>query len=223
MKPYLILDAYLDELGGARNLLPRLAGRAVEVRRVAKGEELPKSATCYAGILVTGSAASILDPPAWIEPAAAFVRDSLRLRTPYLGFCFGHQLLGYALCGARGVVPSKQPELGWVCVQQTRSCPLFEGLPAQFTAFASHRDEVAVQLPGAMVLARSPACAVEAIAIEGSAQFGVQFHPEMGFEEAKALVGERLGVESCAAHAALAAAVDTQALGDRIVANFLRG
>ena len=219
MQPLLILDAYLDELGGARNLLPRLVGLPTEVVRVAHGEPPPPSAEPFAGILVTGSAASILDRPAWLDATTALVCDALRRRTPFLGLCFGHQLLAHAMEPDGGVVRSPRPEFGWIRVERTHEHPLLGGLPATFTAFASHRDEVPSKLSGTTVFARSEDCEVQAFQVTGAPQFGVQFHPEMSLDEARALVRERLGEP--AATERLKGAADTSELGDRVVASFL--
>lgn len=220
-RPYLILDAYLDDLGGARNLVPRLEGAPHRIVRVARGEAVPDSAEPFTGILVTGSAASLLDPPPWVDAATGLVRDALRRSTPYLGLCFGHQLLAHAAGGEGAVVRSTPAEFGWVEIEQASPHPLLAGLPERFLAFESHRDEVRGEVPGLVNFARSADCAVQAIQVPGERQFGVQFHPEMSLEEIRALIAERLEPES--ASALLGRAVDTADLGDHVLARFLRG
>ncbi len=51
------------------------------------------------GWIATGSRRSAYDDLAWIHALAAFVRDVHRGATPYVGICFGHQLLAQALDG----------------------------------------------------------------------------------------------------------------------------
>lgn len=109
----------------------------------------------------------------------AIRRWVLDLDKPFLGFCLGHQLLASALGGAVG--PSKTPEIGILDVHLTdagRDHPLFAGSPERFQTLQWHSAEVTTAPPGATILARSPACDVNALAI-GSCAFGVQYHQEM--------------------------------------------
>ena len=226
MKPILVLDAYLDDLGGARNLLPRLGDRLVEVVRAARTGECPVEAEAYAGILITGSAASLLDPPAWIAPASELMRSAAAKDVPVLGLCFGHQLLAYALFGPDRVVRAATPELGFVEIERAddRDDPVLDGFAQHFTAFESHRDEVMPRPREVQVLAANAACAVQAFRVPGKPLWGVQFHPEMGSDEIRNLIRERAAQDETGrfdAEGLLDAAVDTAVLGDRIVANFL--
>ncbi|QDU64965.1 type 1 glutamine amidotransferase [Engelhardtia mirabilis] len=226
MKPILVLDAYLDDLGGARNLEPRLGGRAAEVARVARTGTAPIDATSYAGILITGSSASLLEPPVWVQSAAELMRSAAANDVPVLGLCFGHQLLAHALLGPDRVVLAEVPELGFVEIERRGGAldPILEGFDRRFTAFESHRDEVRPRGDEVEILAANAACAVQAFRIPGQPLWGVQFHPEMGQDEIRALIRQRAAQDTSGrfdADGLLAAAVDTDALGDRIVANFL--
>jgi len=103
----------------------------------------------------------------------------LDLDKPFLGFCLGHQLLASATGGEVG--PSKTPEIGILDVHLTEAGtthPLFASGPDQFQTLQWHSAEVITAPPGATILAQSPACAVNALAI-GSCAFGVQYHQEM--------------------------------------------
>ncbi|MHC4263255.1 MAG: type 1 glutamine amidotransferase [Planctomycetota bacterium] len=223
MKPLLVVDAYLDPAGGAHNYLARFGERPAEVAAVAHGP-CPRAASDYSAIFVTGSGASVCEPTAWVESAAALLRDAATHRVPVLGICFGHQLLPWALFGADRVRRTATPELGWVEIERTSEHALLEGYGARFTAFESHRDEVVAVGDELEVFAENADCAVQAFQVRGLPHYGVQFHPEMGLPEIEALIAERTSEAAGAAFDAaslLSGKRDTSELGDRIVANFL--
>jgi GMP synthase (glutamine-hydrolysing) len=97
---------------------------------------------------------------------------------PFLGVCYGHQLLGRALGGTVGRQPQGL-ELGNIQVELTaagRRSPLFAGLPPQFEVLASHADAVLELPPGCQLLARGASCVVQGFRAKNL--YGVQFHPE---------------------------------------------
>jgi len=227
--PHLILDCYLDDVGGARNLAPHFEGRPFEVVRPAH-EGAPVDARGHASLVVTGSAASVLDEPPWLAGLEGCVRDAVARGVPVLGVCFGHQVLARALFGPAAVRRADEVELGWLPIEVTARDPLLAGLPRRFRTFVSHADEVDPGLEcfraGARVLARSERCAVQAFrAVEPERPaWGVQFHAEMPLEESRALVRSRLGSSPegrTSAEALLAAATDSRHLVRALLASFL--
>jgi len=98
---------------------------------------------------------------------------------PFLGVCYGHQLLGRALRANVGRQPEGY-ELGNIEVQLTDegvACPLFEGLPRQLNVIESHQDAV-LELPEGARLLATGECEVQAFDYNGN-MLAVQFHPEM--------------------------------------------
>ena len=224
MKPLLVVDAYLDPKGGAFNYLSRFGERPAEVVRVAH-EPCPTSAEPYAALFVTGSGASVVEPTPWVEAAADLMRDAAERRVPVLGICFGHQLLPYAHFGADHVRRTATPELGWVEIERSADHPLLEGYERRFTAFESHRDEVVAVGDELDVFAANADCAVQAFQVRGLPHYGVQFHPEMALPEIEALIEERAAQDTSGrfdAGSLLGARLNTDRLGDRLIANFLR-
>lgn len=227
MKPILVVDAYFDPAGGAHNLVGRLGERPYAVVRPVHDGRFPTDAGAYAGILITGSAASVRDPHPWLLPAAELVRDAARRGVPVLGLCFGHQLIAHALLGPDRVVLAATPELGFETVERTEASaadPILAGVEDRFLTFESHRDEVRPRSGELTILASNAACAVQAFRVGDQPIWGVQFHPEMGPSEIRALIAERVAQDTGGrfdADALVAEIVDTGALGDLIVANFL--
>jgi GMP synthase (glutamine-hydrolysing) len=221
--PYLILDCYLDERGGARNLVPLLAGRPCEVVRAARAP-LPRDASGWAGVLVSGSAASLVEPPAWCAPLIELLADARRRGTPTLGICFGLQAIAAAVAGPGAVRRSPTPELGWEEIERFGEDELAGALPRRFRCFVSHLDEVAPSTPGLEVFARSRRCDVHGFRVRGAPMWGVQFHPEMPPEESEEVLRSGLGRHP---HLGpdpaplLSDAVDGRPLGAALVARFV--
>ena len=127
-------------------------------------------------VILLGGDLSANDP----LPALAELRRALAARhaarRPTLGICLGAQILATALGGTVSRLPAE--ELGVLSVELTpegRADPLFQGLPAPLPVVQAHGEQVS-HLAGATLLARSPACAVQAYRLGAST--GLQFHPE---------------------------------------------
>ncbi len=135
----------------------------------------------FAGIIVTGSPASVTEPEPWMDTAMDLVRDAPRAGTPVLGVCFGHQIVAAAVGGAVRVNPLGW-EVGTRSIELTgagRADPLFAGIGPTVRVNFSHRDVVDPDsLPaGCTVLARNQKSGAQAFSA-GDAVRCVQFHPE---------------------------------------------
>ena len=133
----------------------------------------------HAGILITGSVQSVLEPEPWMDRLAAFLRRAREHGVPLLGVCFGCQALAHAL-GGRVVRSPSGWEIGAVQVtlaDAARSDPLFEGLPSLLPVLATHEDRVEVLPPGAVLLAGNSSAPIQAFRAAENV-WGVQFHPE---------------------------------------------
>lgn len=148
-----------------------------------------------------------------MDAIATWVRD---LRRPYLGICLGHQLLGAALGGA--VRPMSRPEVGYLTVDLTpagASDPLFAGLPRPLETLQWHGAEVADLPEGAVSLAQSPLCPVQAMRW-GDRAYGLQFH----VETTEATVGDWAAIPEYSASLEAALGADgAAALGRKMRAN----
>lgn len=141
----------------------------------------------WSGIFLGGGPFNASDPEELKSPVQRRVEADLRglldmvtvADFPFLGACYGIGTLGShqgAAVGRRYAEP-----VGAVPVTLTREGrqdPLLGGLPATFDAFVGHKEAISV-LPGhAVLLARSPACPVQAFRI-GAHVYATQFHPEL--------------------------------------------
>jgi GMP synthase (glutamine-hydrolysing) len=158
---------------------------------------LPPPLDEFDGVIMTGSAAMVGDDHPWIRLAKKMVGQCIMDDIPYLGVCFGHQILG-SVCGAQvGPNPNGRRN-GTTLVEVTRDSPLFRGMPKTFYAQVSHRDVVLEDSPEFHVIATTAHDPHHSIQV-GTHAFGVQFHPEWGVEVSRAYLDARkevLGAET---------------------------
>ncbi|MEK7775076.1 MAG: type 1 glutamine amidotransferase [Candidatus Zixiibacteriota bacterium] len=112
----------------------------------------------------------------WLKTLFHFVSDCIRWNKPFLGICYGGQILAHAL-GAT-VTANRVKELGVYTVTLNdagKSDPLFSGFPEQFPVFHWHGDTFAVPFD-ATLLAEGIDCKNQAF--RRGKQIGVQFHLE---------------------------------------------
>ena len=186
MKPLLMVDCYQDGASAAPNFLRYLNRPAAVVRAVS--DPIPKDLRAYSGMVISGSSASVLDPPFWIPPLQTLVEQAANEHIPVLGVCFGHQLLAHALVGDQTVRLAPRAEVGWVDIEVMKPDPIFQSLESGFRTFVSHADEVAATGPGMTVLARSALCENHAFRMDDLPIWGVQFHSEMDYAENEVIV-----------------------------------
>lgn len=133
----------------------------------------------YDGVLVTGTADSVLDRAPWMQTLGEFLARDGTDGPPVLAVCFGAQLAAVTLGGRAARNPTGW-EIGTSTVDLNRSGladPLFEGLPVRIEVQSSHEDAITALPPGVTLLAGNDASAVQAFA-RGLRLRAVQFHPE---------------------------------------------
>ncbi len=150
----------------------------VRVVSVVAGETPPEPES-GAGIVMTGSHTMVTHAEEWSEKLCPWIRRAVEKSIPFLGICYGHQLLARALGGEAGNHP-QGPEIGTVRINLDAAAQndiLFGGLANHFPIHVTHTQSVLRLPPGARVLASSDYEPYHAVAFAESA-WGVQFHPE---------------------------------------------
>jgi len=101
------------------------------------------------------------------------------LGRPFLGLCLGHQLLADALGGTCG--HQQPPEIGVLEVALTPdglNDPIFNGMPTVQRALQWHSVQVLEPPDGAVVLAASDVCPIQAMRV-GRHAWSMQYHVEV--------------------------------------------
>jgi len=154
----------------------------------AEDGEFPDLDDGFTHLILTGSEASIVNPPAWVEKEVEVVRKAVNKGLAVLGSCFGHQLLVLALAGPSHVRRAAQPEIGWIEVEVLQPDPLF-GEKGKLWVFSSHYDEVCdLDEEKFQIIARSQNCQVQAFRLKGQNVWGIQAHPEINPANARRLL-----------------------------------
>jgi GMP synthase-like glutamine amidotransferase len=145
-------------------------------------DQHPSSPDECDGWVVTGSRYSVYDAMPWLDRLHGFVREVRASERPFLGICFGHQLLAHAVGGR-----TAKADAGW-------------GVGAHDTAFVEpiesarllylHQDQVVEVPDGGVVLAKTDHCPVAALQVD-ERMLGIQAHPEFTGEYLAALLHSR--------------------------------
>lgn len=190
------------------------------IRYHARNGLLPERADECDAWLCTGSSASVYDDEPWIADLSAFVRDVHSAGVPFVGICFGHQLIAHALGGR-----TERADTGWgvgaLAMELTQPAPWMTPALPSVTLLYSHQDQITELPPGAAVLASAAHCPVAMLAV-GDDMVGIQAHPEFGAAYVRALLEDRvdrIGEEHTAvAVASLDAPTDERAVARWIMA-----
>jgi GMP synthase (glutamine-hydrolysing) len=175
-------ESFLRFTGLPEAQLPRV--------NLAHDELPPVDLSAWSGILLGGGPWNASDPQetksaAQVSAEAAIARllDVVVPRDfPFLGACYGIGTLGLHQ-GA--VVDRSWPEpVGPLSVTLTSAGlqdPLFADVPGDFAAYGGHKEGMVTLPPGAVQLATSEACPVQAFRV-GRNVYATQFHPELDVE-----------------------------------------
>jgi GMP synthase (glutamine-hydrolysing) len=192
MKPFLFLgiraqDAAADDEFAAVLRCAGLDERDVRRVRLERDEHGPVDLEDWSGIVLGGGPWNVSDPDPLKDDAQR--RGEARLRElalqvvaadfPFLGACYGVGTLG-TLAG--GAVDRRYSEpIGPMTIELNadgRADQLFGVLSESFTALLGHKEAVSRLPAGAVLLASSTTCPVQAFRL-GRNVYATQFHPEL--------------------------------------------
>lgn len=184
-----VADRFHDISGDYFDMFQSLLGRdglELVAYDVVAGELPDDPEDCDAWV-ATGSFSSVNDEEDWIRALEQFVREVATARVPYVGICFGHQMLAKALGGT-----VEKSDRGWGVGIHEIEVSDESGLGDGYRVIHSHQDQVIEPPPGAEILGWSEHCPVSMFVV-GDTMAGIQGHPEFIPEYSEALMRERRG------------------------------
>jgi GMP synthase-like glutamine amidotransferase len=174
---------------GYREMFAALLPQAAFTYYEAHKGRLPASADECEAWLCSGSKYSAYDAHDWIAALAGFIKELKSSGTPFVGICFGHQMLAHALGGE--VAKAKQ---GWgvgvLDLQVLKTESWMQPARPVVRLQHMHQDQVQRLPEGSVLLGRSPHCEVGMFRV-GETMLGVEGHPEFTPEFAEALIRAR--------------------------------
>ncbi len=184
--------------------------------------------------MVTGSRSSAYDDEDWIDWLKGFVRLSASENKPFVGICFGHQVIAEALGGE-----VQRADSGWgvgvhpIAILPTASAGhpgnSFDDLVwmSPFQPSVSlhylHQDQVLTLPAGSVLLGASEHCP-HAIYRVGERMLAIQAHPELPKAYLEAVIQDRrelIGEEKVAAALARLDSPTSESLVAKWIMNFL--
>jgi GMP synthase-like glutamine amidotransferase len=201
-----------------------LAAHDLELVRYDLDEgRFPDSAAECDGWICGPSRSSAYDPLPWRADAESLLRSIVATEQPYVGICFGHQLLAQA----HGAVVERAAD-GWQVgmrdYEVVEQHGWMDGPAGSISLIASHQDQVRHLPAGATLLARAAdgGCPVAGFTL-GPRAWTLQPHPEFVPPLADHLLAGRaelIGAERVATARASLSRPDSRAVVARWIARF---
>lgn len=135
----------------------------------------------FHGIVMTGSPAMVGEEEPWMNLGCIYIRKIIQKAIPFLGVCFGHQLMGKALGCDVGPSPAGR-EMGTVRVTRKQiEDPFLSRLPLSFLAQVTHVDAILSNSSNLEIVGSAPHDPHHMVKA-GPVAWGIQFHPEFSAE-----------------------------------------
>jgi GMP synthase-like glutamine amidotransferase len=177
-------DRYTGIGGDYFDMFERLLPTVDLVRYDVINGEVPATPGECDGWVATGSRHSVYEDLDWIKRTGAFIADVQRADAPFVGICFGHQLLAH-FTGGR----TEKAGTGW----GVGAHDLNTGQRLLYL----HQDQVTLVPRDGHVVASTDHCPNAVITV-GQHMLGIQAHPEFAAEYVAALLEareERIGAD----------------------------
>ena len=177
--------------GDYRDMFPALLPNLeFELFDVCNGQ-FPESTQASDAYMCTGSKYSVYDDIDWIHRLKAFVGDIHQVQKPFVGLCFGHQMMGEALGGKVG-----KAAVGWCVGVHSFTLLQQEAWMAppenEYKLLMLCQDQIQGLPPDSQVLARTADCPVGMFTV-GRTMLGIQAHPEFSKDYVSAVIQNRVG------------------------------
>lgn len=188
-----VAERFRHIAGGYQQMFERLLSPHIPGLRVTRFDvqagDIPADARACDGWITTGSRASVYDDAGWIRAAETFVGKVADSDRPFVGICFGHQLLARTL----GAEVNRAPG-GWgvgvlpmqVVRREEWMTPALSTVRLQYM----HADQATEPPDGATLLGAAAHCPV-AMFQSGPRLLGIEAHPEFPAAYARALIEDR--------------------------------
>lgn len=164
--------AVLDFGGQYAHLIANRIRELNVYSEVLQSETGPGDLLDFCGIILSGGPGNVYG-----EDAPLFNPEILKLEVPFLGICYGHQLIAHHLGGK--VSSGAVKEYGSAKLEIQNKETVFKGLDLSETVWMSHGDTLE-QLPeGFETIATTADCPHAAMQSAARRMFGFQFHPEV--------------------------------------------
>ncbi len=184
---------------------------------------LPESPDKCDAWICTGSKYSVYEQHDWLSRLSSFIRGIQGSDKPFVGICFGHQLLAHAL-GGEVAKAAQGWGVGVLPVEVLKEEPWMEPARREVRIQHMHQDQVERLPEAAALLGSGEHCEVALFCMHGT-MLGIEGHPEFPSAYNRALIEnriERIGTERAgAALASLERPTDEAAVGGWI-ARFLQ-
>ena len=144
----------------------------------------------FSHLLITGSELSASKENEWDNEIYRIIKYFIKESKAILGICYGHQMLAKAILGNESCRKAKIPEFGWKRTKIVEN-PIFENITKPIFAM-SHYDEVCNLTNDFNVIAFSNECIIQAFQYKNLPIWGVQFHPEMDFDDGNRMFNDNL-------------------------------
>jgi len=185
-----VKDQYQDEFGDYPDMFARLFPELEWILYDVYNDEFPKDLNECDLYMATGSKHSVYDDIDWIHKLKGVIHQIEKQNKCFVGFCFGHQLLGEALGGK----VEKSPN-GWCVGVHTFAVGHKKEwmIPDQteVNLLMMCQDQIIELPPNTEVLAGNDICPSGIIQI-GNNVLGIQAHPEFTKDYDKMLMETRM-------------------------------
>ena len=144
----------------------------------------------YSKLIISGSELSASTQHIEQQEVFSVINEFIFAGKPVLGICYGHQMLARLLGGDECCVKAQIPEFGLTKVNLVDN-PLFAGITSS-VFMQSHFDEVVNLDDSFKIIASNDNVKIQGFQWQDYPVWGLQFHPELNWEEGSKMLERNL-------------------------------